>query len=891
MDSEDIFQAALKYYQEGNLSRSETICQQITSADSMNHDALLLLGMIHFQLGKFESSASYIKQSIQSNSGNPYAFFNLGNAFRELGHTEEAIHSFKKAIELDRFFTDAYYNLAQIFKEKGNLDEAILLYKKSIENNQDQVDVYNNLGEAYRQKGMLDEAAEILSRALLIDPDYVPALSNLGMVYSETGQLEESLLNIQRAIRIDPESADLYYNMGIILEKKEELDEAEDYFRKSIALNPAFADVYSHLGILYKNRGWLDRAVKFLREALSKFPKDANLWNNLGMVLEEKGSFDRAIHCFLKAINLNPRDPEIHWNLSLILLLTGRFKEGWNKYEWRFLIKEFAPRSFPQPQWDGRLSLKGKSLFVHAEQGLGDEVMFASCLPDILKEACDCIIECDRRLVPIYRRSFAGSTVTERIQNGMPFPDKVLQADLRIAVGTLPKYFRPDFDSFLSRTSYLIPDEEKVAIWRARLDSLGKGPKIGISWRGGRTLYEKEKRSVPLEAWEDILSLQGVVFINLQYGNCAEDLQKLKEKTGTTVHHWQEINPLRELDNFTSLMAALDLVISVDNTNVHLAGALGVPVWTLLSFASEWRWMSEIEDSPWYPSMKILRQKNPGDWNSVFMNLSSNLRHYINTGTLPETERANFRTKPFHKLKQARKNNPPSRAESSPLHTRYRCAVVTPVGPGHEKLYKECLASVINSSGANGGKFAEIIPFPIDDPHGKLGRSRARNLGIKKAAEQGIEWIFFIDADDFMAPLAFEYVSPYLDEYDGIWGAIWPIEKGEPTPKERPYQLPFLLSINDVLSCDPFVTLGIGHFVKTSIAVSTPFDEKLDTGEDFDYYLRVWKNQKCIKIPLPFSYYRRGYHSLGPRSATGRDWREQVEKIFGKYQNIFSMND
>jgi len=213
----------------------------------------------------------------------------------------------------------------------------------------------------------------------------------------------------------------------------------------------------------------------------------------------------------------------------------------------------------------------------------------------------------------------------------------------------------------------------------------------------------------------------------------------------------------------------------------------------------------------------------------------------------------------------------------------FKCAVITPVGPGHELLYEECIASVKNSYEKEKGRFSEVIYIKVDDTDGRLGRSRARNKGIKDAAEQGAEWLFFLDADDLMAPSAFEYASNYLDKYDAVWGSIWSIEPGQQA-KERPGQLTFLWSIEDVLSFDPFVSLQMGHFVKTSVALSTLFNESLDTGEDFDYYLRLWDKYKCIKIPLPFFYNRRGIHSEGPRSATGVQWRQVVEGIIERYR-------
>jgi len=217
------------------------------------------------------------------------------------------------------------------------------------------------------------------------------------------------------------------------------------------------------------------------------------------------------------------------------------------------------------------------------------------------------------------------------------------------------------------------------------------------------------------------------------------------------------------------------------------------------------------------------------------------------------------------------------------------CAVIIPVGPGHAALYDEALMSVNESFQRGRGLFSEIIPLRIDDHEGNLGRSKARNLGIRKADELGFEWIFFLDSDDLMAPHAFDYVTPYVLDFDAVWGSIWTIEEGEDTPTEREFQVPFLFSIKDVLSYDPFETLQMGHFVKTSVAVAIPFNETLNTGEDFDYYLRVWEKYRCIKIPLPLFYNRRGIHSTGPRSANGREWRNAVEPLVHEYQRKYRM--
>jgi hypothetical protein len=412
-------------------------------------------------------------------------------------------------------------------------------------------------------------------------------------------------------------------------------------------------------------------------------------------------------------------------------------------------------------------------------------------------------------------------------------------------------------------------------LWRNRFTALGNNLKVGISWRGGGKASEKRLRSTVLDQWEKLFSVQGVNFINLQYGDCSNELEEAWEKTGTIIRDWEDADPLKDLDNFAAEISALDLVISVDNATVHMAGALGVPVWVLLPFACDWRWMQDFEDTPWYKTARLIRQINAGDWEKVFERVASDLVHYLAAGSMPEVK-CSYRSSGQAETK-AYKPFPPARS----LRT-YRCAVITPVGPGHENLYGECLASIENSFAVKKGNFSEIVPVRIDDPDGSLGRSGARNLGIKEASAHDVQWIFFLDADDIMAPSAFEYVSPYLEEYDGIWGSIWTIEQGETSARERPEQLPFLDSIEDVLQGDPFLTLQMGHFVRTSVARATLFNESLNTGEDFDYYLRVWEKYRCIKIPLPFFYDRRGLHSQGPKSATGHEWRQQVENIIRK---------
>jgi ADP-heptose:LPS heptosyltransferase len=562
------------------------------------------------------------------------------------------------------------------------------------------------------------------------------------------------------------------------------------------------------------------------------------------------------------------------------MLHSGNFAKGWRKYEWRFLKKDAVPRYLSHPRWDGS-PLKHKALLVHAEQGVGDHIMFASLFHEIIKQCNHCIIECDNRLVPLFSRSFPMSIVVPVTKD--KYPPGLPSIDFKIPMGSLPLFFRPNIETFPQEKSYLIPDTQKTEEWRKRFKELGDGLRVGISWRGGKEAGVRQIRSTTLEQWADLFVLEEIQFVNLQYGDCAKELQEAREKLGVTIYDWEDADPLKDLDDFAAQISALDLLISVDNSTVHMAGALGIPAWALLPKGCDWRWMKDLDDTPWYASVRLFRQKRHGDWREVFKNISLNLKQYIETGVISPMN-PQYSYKSFKHFSISELDEPFRSVMHSYSEKTYRCAVITPVGPGHEAFYENCLDSIEKSFTHHKGRFSEIIPIKIDDTEGKLGRSKARNIGVKKAAEKGIEWIFFLDADDLMAPVAFEYASPYLHNYDAIWGAIWSIEQGEDVAKERAGQLPFLYSIHDVLSCDPFVTLQMGHFIKTLTALSTPFDETLDVGEDFDFYMRVWEQHNCIKIPLPFFYNRRGHHSQGDRSATGAEWRQIVEDILNKYR-------
>ena len=480
------------------------------------------------------------------------------------------------------------------------------------------------LARRHHYAGNLKEAEYIYREILRIQPSNAGAYYELGNVLQDKGWLDDALICYKEAIQLNPMFSESYNDLGNVFRKKGQFDEAIIYYRKAVELVPNFFGSYYNLGEALREKGRLDDAITCYQKAEQLNPSHVATINNLGTALREKGQIERAITHYRKAILLNPDQPDTHSNLAHALLLLGHLGEGWKEYEWRLKQKDFYVPNCSGPLKDD-LSFKGKWVFVCSEQGVGDKIMFASCLPELIDQANFCTVECDKRLVPLFSRSFPRATFIECVQEGDVFSSAIFNGDIKIPIGSLPRYLRSEFPRFPQHKSYLVPDELKVKEYRNRLKAIGEGLKVGISWRGGPTPEIIRLRSISLMQLAKIFSTSGIHFINLQYGDCTAELIEAREKTEVTIHHWEDVDPLRDLDSFAAQIAALDLVISIDNSTIHMSGALGTPVWVLLPFVPNWRWMLNREDSPWYPTMRLFRQPSPGDWNSVIAKVADNL--------------------------------------------------------------------------------------------------------------------------------------------------------------------------------------------------------------------------------------------------------------------------
>ncbi|HIN28389.1 TPA: tetratricopeptide repeat protein [Candidatus Poribacteria bacterium] len=571
-DIEDKFQQAVAFHQAGQLSQAEKICKQILTYNSQNAEVFHFLGIIACQVGKYPVAVDLITQAIEIDSKQPPFYYSLANALREQGKLEKATEAYQQVIQIQPNHADAYNNLGTVFINQDRIDDAI---------------------EAYQQ-------------AIRIQPNQGEAYYNLGNAFHSQERMEEAIEAYQKAIQIQPNRVEAYNNLGVVLIDQEKLEESVQIYQKTLEIQPNYADAY----------------------------------NNLGNALREQGKLEESIRIFQKATHLQPNHAEAHNNLAMMLLLKGNFENGWKQYEWRCQCDNFPfeKRDFPQPFWEGT-DLNDKSILVWTEQGIGDEIMFTSILPDLLNMNANIIVESDRRMVSLFQRSFPKIQFIPR-QN--PPNSQLLNTtiDYQVPIGSLGKWLRRDENSFiLNRNTYLCACPKKTSRKRKEYQELANGKiLIGISWKSTginqRHTYTKKKKSTPLEYWQPLLAQRNCYFINLQYGNVKQELNEFQKHTDLKIYQDEEIDSLSSLDDFAAQISALDLVISTSNTTVHLAGALGKQVWTLLPHIPDWRWTLEREDTLWYPRMRLFRQHRIGDWSKAFQQVKLALeQHPTNKNT------------------------------------------------------------------------------------------------------------------------------------------------------------------------------------------------------------------------------------------------------------------
>lgn len=539
----------------------------------------------------------------------------------------------REALKADARSTDARYMLGYTLGQSGRIEEGIEALRELLTVNADQAEVHFQLGKLYARSRRLDQAMASYQAALKLAPDHAEAHSDLSSVYQNLGLTGEAEASARRALRCNPALAQAHNNLAVALFwAGAEPSEAERHCHEALRLKPELSEVRANLGLVLKEQGRLKEALSVLDEGLRLNPNDATLHLNRGLLLQEGyARFDDALVDIRKAQFLDPEFDRAHLSEGLLLLLQSKYAEGWAKYAWRLRTPrvENLDRYIDLPKWGGE-PLTGKTLLVVGEQGLGDEIMFASCFPELLSRDGRCVLTCSSRVAPLLKRAFPTARVhpLERPEQAKAVLAET-KPDLKIAAGSVPAILRRDAASFAAHQGYLRADPERVARWRAELGKLGDGPKIGVSWRGGIAPTGRFRRSIDLAGLAPMLSTPGCTWVSLQFGEVEREIEQLRASSGVRLLHRPEA--ITNMEELAALIECLDLTLTVCNTNVHLAGALGRPAWVLAPFVAEWRYGVSGEKMIWYPSVRVFRQRAFGDWESVIAPASTALARWRET--------------------------------------------------------------------------------------------------------------------------------------------------------------------------------------------------------------------------------------------------------------------
>jgi tetratricopeptide (TPR) repeat protein len=579
------------------------------------------------------------------------AYTHQGVALVNQGRLAEAVVYFEAAVRLEPNDANVYNNLANVYLFQGRYDEAIANYRYALQLVPDNAGFYNHLSYAYSKQDRGQEAEECARQAVWLQPHFAEAHNHLGIAlgilerydeaeasYHEALRLEpglakahsnlaqlhllqrrydEAFARSETAIQLAPQLAEAYATQSAVFLHQNKLDEALASSQQALHLNPQLPEAHFHQATAYLKNGQLADAVAVCRDFQRIQPDHTGMEYILGMVALKENRPDDALASFNTLLLKKPEEAQVRFNRALIWLLQGNYEEGWPEYEWRWRWRDFVVRPFTQPMWDGS-PLDGKTIVLHAEQGIGDTLQFIRYAPLVKKRVsrtdskATVIVACQAALLKLLSRCPGiDQLVAQETFTG--------PSDEHISLLSLPSVLKTTVASIPADIPYIFPDLALVESWRGEIKA-ATGFKIGIAWQGSLEHPDDRHRSMPLADFAPLRQVQGIRWFSLQKGPgqdqlaCAPfdvvDLSPcLDERAGAFM-------------DTAAVMMSLDLVITSDTAIAHLAGALGVPVWVALQAAPDFRWFLERVDSPWYPTMRLFRQRRRGQWSDVFEHMA-----------------------------------------------------------------------------------------------------------------------------------------------------------------------------------------------------------------------------------------------------------------------------
>jgi tetratricopeptide (TPR) repeat protein len=581
--------------------------------------ALKIRAAILASRGALDAARGAMERAVAAAPGDAESWRNLAMLAQRLGRADQAISAWRRAVALEPGRAADHAALARLLHAAGDRGAAVASYMQALRQEPDAAGRRNDLAVVLSELGRLDEAEDALRMAIAHAPGDVHAHVNLALLLRRRGRLDDAIEVQARAAGLSPGQARPWVVHGDMLMAAYRADEALESYARAIAAEPDDADVYVSRGLALRQVGRLDEAVESFAAALDRAPQSAPAHLNLGVALGDLGRFDEARASHERARALAPDEPLVDWNIGLMSLETGAYRAGWPLYERRWRLSGAKPpRATARPLWLGDAAPQGRTILLWGEQGFGDQIQFLRFAPLVAARGARVLLEVDRDLLRLVRRDAGIDAIAAA---DTPHPDGAF--DLHCPLMSLPLALGIDLETLPPPGAAIAVPSKLVATWAERIGARS-GPKIGIAWSGNPVHANDARRSIPLVRFAGLLD-PAATWISLQRHIRERDRAALDDLP--SLLHFGD--GLADFADTAALCAQCDLVIAVDTSVVHLAGALGRPVWILLPFAADWRWLRGRADSPWYPTATLYRQERPGDWDGVLARVARDLATWI----------------------------------------------------------------------------------------------------------------------------------------------------------------------------------------------------------------------------------------------------------------------
>jgi len=607
----------LEFLKGGELSKARTYFEDQTQKTPTNPNAWHLLGVVLFNSGLYLDAIQFFNTAIDLDPNFAEAQYNLGVTFQALRNGTKAIESYDQALKSKPNYPEAQSNKGIALQSLGELQGALNCYNAAIALNEQYADAYFNRGTVLGMLKQFGQAVASYDRAIELNSQNALAFNNRGNALKELKMLSQAKLNYAQCIALKPDYAPAHYNLALTLKDLNQTKDAISSYNQAIALNPKYAEAHSNKGVALQDLRNLNEAIDCFAEAIKLNPNFAEAYCNLGVALGEIGLAQRALGNLDKAIAINPNYASAYWNKSLLLLREGQLRAGLELYEWRWKCTELnnAPQVYSQPIWDGQQSLLGKTIFVYAEQGLGDTIQFCRYAALLKNLGAIVILEVQKPLIHLL-------SCLEGVDLLVAPGNKVLRFDFYCPLLSLPRLFKTDLQNIPIKGPYIVASEEKIKYWSSFLGS--EGFKIAINWQGSLAKIDAG-RSIPLHLFKEISNIPGIRLISLQKNEGSEQLKYVQNDLKVeTLPDSFDSGENAFLDS-AAILKCVDLVISSDTALTHLAGALNCKTWLPLKLSPDWRWLLDRTDCPWYSNHTLFRQTKFDDWSTPFENMAKQL--------------------------------------------------------------------------------------------------------------------------------------------------------------------------------------------------------------------------------------------------------------------------